>query len=83
MYILWMCLCIISTVLVYLYIPETKCLPIEEIGALFGDEVIVHLTSDGHGIVEAEKEFAVTGDHAVVHDIPKNVGTELSHEVKA
>jgi len=54
MYLLWMGLCLICTFLVYLYIPETKRLPIEEIGALFGDDVIVHLTSDGHGLVEAD-----------------------------
>jgi hypothetical protein len=52
MYIIYMVLCIICTIIVYLWIPETKGLPMEEIGALFGDEVVVHLTADGHGIVE-------------------------------
>lgn len=52
MYLLWMGLCIISAVIVYFFIPETARLPMEEIGALFGDEVVVHLTSDGHGILE-------------------------------
>ncbi|RDL36075.1 uncharacterized protein BP5553_06687 [Venustampulla echinocandica] len=60
MYLLWCGLCLLSTVFVYYYIPETKCLPVEEIGALFGDDVMVHLTADGHGIVEAEKELAIT-----------------------
>jgi len=31
----------------------------EEIGALFGDEVVVHLTSDGHGILEDKMEVEV------------------------
>ncbi len=45
-------LCVITCVMVYFYIPETKGLPVEEIGALFGDKVAVHLTADGQGIVE-------------------------------
>ncbi len=55
MYFLYMGLCIVSTVIVYLYCPETKQIPVEEIGALFGDEVVVHLTADGHGIVEQDE----------------------------
>lgn len=60
MYLIYLALCIISAILVYFWIPETKNLPVEEIGALFGDEVVVHLTTDGHGIVEdgAEKHTA-------------------------
>lgn len=27
-------------------------LPVEEIGALFGDRVVLHLTADGYGVVE-------------------------------
>jgi len=66
MYFLYVGLCIISTVVVYYYVPETKQLPVEEIGALFGDAVIVHLTADGHGIVE-EQEMIKIGQSAVVH----------------
>lgn len=47
-----MALCIISTIIVYFFVCETKCITVEELGALFGDKVVVHLTSDGHGIVE-------------------------------
>ena len=50
-----MSLSILSTVIVYFYVPETTKLSLEEIGDLFGDEVIVHLTADGHGIVETGK----------------------------
>lgn len=35
--------------------PETTRLSLEEIGELFGDEVVVHLRADGHGIVEEDK----------------------------
>lgn len=59
MYLIYMSLCLISVVIVYFYVPETKQLPVEEIGALFGDEVVVHLTADGHGIVEDGKEVKV------------------------
>jgi hypothetical protein len=52
MYLLWVGLCIISAVIIYFFIPETAKLPGEEIGALFGDEVVVHLTIDVHGSVE-------------------------------
>lgn len=59
MYFLYMGLCIISTIITYFYIPETKLISVEEIGALFGDEVVVHLTADGHGIVEENKMVKV------------------------
>ena len=45
-------LCIIVIIVIYFFLPETKRIPMEEIGALFGDKVIVHLTADGHGIKE-------------------------------
>jgi hypothetical protein len=64
MYILYFGLCLISWVIVYFFIPETKNLPVEEIGALFGDEVVVHLTADGHGIVE---------------DVEGKLGLEVQH----
>lgn len=47
-----MSLTVISTIVVYFYIPETKQMSVEEIGALFGDQVVAHLTSDGLGVVE-------------------------------
>ena len=52
MFLIYFALVIISFCFTYFYIAETKGLPVEEIGALFGDEVVVHLTSDGKGIVE-------------------------------
>ena len=53
MYLLYMGLCIVSGIIVYFIIPETKGLPMEELAALFGDEVVVHLTADGTGFVES------------------------------
>ena len=52
MYLIYMALCIIAEPIVYFYIPETTKVPVEEIGAMFGDEVVVHMTTDGHGLVE-------------------------------
>lgn len=52
MFLIYAGLCVISFIVAYFYIPETKGLPVEEIGALFGDVVAVHLTADGEGIVE-------------------------------
>ncbi len=54
MYLLYMGLCIISGIVVYFIIPETKGLPMEELAALFGDEVMVHLTADRTAIVEGD-----------------------------
>lgn len=70
MYFLYMGLCIISTIITYLYIPETKLVPMEELGSLFGDEVVVHLTSNGHGIVE-EQEMVKVDVVAEVQHIEK------------
>lgn len=42
---------------------DTAKLPMEEIGTLFGDEVVVYLTSDGQGIVEDKMAVAPGADH--------------------
>lgn len=74
MYLLYMALCLIAFVIFYFYIPETKQVPMEELGALFGDEVVAHLTADGRGIVEdlddSKKDIAShldpkEADHAI------------------
>lgn len=52
MYMVWFAVSIVSTVLIYFFVPETKGLALEEIGELFGDKVVVHRTLDGRGIVE-------------------------------
>ncbi|TVY33848.1 MFS glucose transporter, partial [Lachnellula occidentalis] len=71
MYMVWFAVSIVSSVLIYFFIPETKGLALEEIGELFGDKVVVHMTSDGRGIVEKgegmiidnEKEVSDNGLH--------------------
>ncbi|KAH8696291.1 general substrate transporter [Talaromyces proteolyticus] len=60
MFYLYAGLCVVSTAVVYFFVPETKKIPVEEIGALFGDVVVVHLTADGQGIVEEEKGVVLT-----------------------
>lgn len=53
-YMVWFAVTICSSVITYFYIPETTGLSLEEIGTLFGDEVVVHMTADGHGLVEMD-----------------------------
>ena len=66
MFLIYAILMVIAEVIVYCYIVETKGLPVEEIGALFGDEVVVHLTADGQGIVE-EKQVTEHIEDGGVH----------------
>ena len=48
----WFACNIVSTILIYFFIKETSNLTLEDIGELFGDKVVVHLTENGTGIVE-------------------------------
>ena len=54
MYLIFMCLSLVCWVVVYLWSPETRRLPLEAMGALFGDKVVLHLTADGLDVVEKE-----------------------------
>jgi hypothetical protein len=54
-------LSVLSTIIVYFFIPETKQLPVEEIAALFGDQVVAHLSKDGHAIVEDDASSTEKG----------------------
>lgn len=51
-YLLYMALCLVSGTVVYFFIPETKGLPMEELAALFGDQVMVRLSADGQGVIK-------------------------------
>jgi hypothetical protein len=46
---------IVSTTVIYFFLPESAGKSMEEMGDLFGDEVIVHLTGDGTGLIEMDK----------------------------
>jgi MFS family permease len=59
-YLIFMAFSFFSTIVVYFWFPETKGIPIEEIGELFGDKVVAHLTEDGHGIVEESEDINET-----------------------
>ena len=50
----WFAATICSTAITYFFIPETTKLSLEEIGGLFGDEVVTHMTADGHGLKEVD-----------------------------
>lgn len=66
MYLIYCALCVVGFTITYMWIPETKGIPIEEIGALFGDEVAVHLTADLQGIVEDKGSVEeIEGDNVV------------------
>lgn len=54
MYLIYMGFCLVSELVVYFYVPETRSKPIEEMGMLFGEnsEIMLHMTSDGRDIVE-------------------------------
>ena len=70
MFLIYAGLCVLSFIGTYLYIPETKGLPVEEIGALFGDTVAVHLTADGEGIVE-DKQVEVQVENIAMQTVEK------------
>lgn len=67
MFLIYAGLCVIAFIGVYIFIPETKGLPVEEIGELFGDNVAVHLTADGEGIVE-DKPNEVQAENAAANE---------------
>lgn len=51
----------------YFYVPETRGKPVEEMGALFGEDVILHMTSDGRGLIE-KPNAVVVGEIEMVVD---------------
>jgi hypothetical protein len=56
LYLLYMSLCIVSGIIVYFFIDETRGVPMEELAALFGDQVMVRLTEDGQGLVKGDAD---------------------------
>lgn len=64
---------IVSSVVIYFFLPETKGKTLEEMGDLFGDEVVVHMADDGRGFVETggdlmESKVAADGE-VVMHEV--------------
>lgn len=64
-YFVWFACGAISAVGVYFLIFETRGKTLEEIGELFGDQVVVHMTADGRGIMEGDidNDPALAGIH--------------------
>ena len=75
MYLIYMSLSLLCWLLVYLWVPETRRLPLEEIGDLFGDTVVLHLTADGHHIVE--KDYLGPGSTARTASADDMKGVEV------
>lgn len=48
---------IVSTTIIYFWLPETKGKSMEEMGDLFGDKVVVHMSKDGNHLVDLKKEL--------------------------
>ena len=61
MYMIWFACNVVSTIIIYFVVPETKQLSLEELSELFGDEVMVHRSDDGNTIVETDQ-----GDQTVL-----------------
>lgn len=47
-YLVWVACDIVSYMIVYFWVPETAQKTLEEMGDLFGDEVVLHMAADGH-----------------------------------
>lgn len=78
MYMVWFTCNIVSTVVIYFFLPETANLPLEEIGALFGDEVVIHMTADGQGLTEV-KGLATTAPYQN-GDSDENSKADVEHK---
>ncbi|KAK4936073.1 hypothetical protein LTR10_022975 [Elasticomyces elasticus] len=59
-YIVFICLTFVNVLIIYFWCPETKGLSLEEINALFGDEVVVHFAD----ATEKQKHELATKMHA-------------------
>lgn len=50
----WFSCNIVSTAVIYFFLPESANKTIEEMGDLFGDEVIVHMAPNGLDLLESK-----------------------------
>lgn len=76
MYMVWFAVTVVSTVLIYFFVPETKGLALEEIGELFGDKVALHMTADQRGLVEAKVDGLAIDDE---NEKAENLDTKTAH----
>lgn len=74
-YIVFICCDVVSFTLLYLYLPETTGLSLEEMGELFGDKVITHLNADGTGLLEVDIRGKMGIDVTQVEDNNLTPGT--------
>ena len=58
--LVFMGFCVICEVVVYFFISETRGRTVEEMRVLFGEEDVLHMTSDGRGLVEKSDGVALT-----------------------
>lgn len=69
----WFSCNVVSTAIVYFFLPETANKTMEEMGDLYGDEVVVHLSADGNDIIE--------GKGARVELVERVEAGEIEHKV--
>jgi hypothetical protein len=67
-YIVFICCDVVSFALLYKYLPETTGLSLEEMGELFGDKVVTHLTADGTGLLEVDIKTKLEIDVAQIEN---------------
>lgn len=54
MYMVWFSCNTVSTIVVYFFLPESVNKTIEEMGDLFGDEVVIHMAPNGQDLLESK-----------------------------
>ncbi|KAF7563849.1 hypothetical protein G7046_g248 [Stylonectria norvegica] len=52
MYMVWVGCNVVSTIIIYFFLPESANKTMEEMGDLFGDQVMTHMANDGQAVVE-------------------------------
>lgn len=68
-YLVWIACDVITFTLIYLYLPETTGLTLEEMGALFGDTVMTQFTANGSGLVELNNLDEYKANESVVEHV--------------
>ncbi|EXJ82873.1 hypothetical protein A1O3_06689 [Capronia epimyces CBS 606.96] len=76
-YLVFVACDVVSFITLYIWMPETTGLTLEEMGKLFGDEVVTHFSQDGRGLVEVDAmaAFEEKIDSAQVENIKSEAET--------